>query len=465
MDQEFIDLMNLLLLGTKTPSLERTVLNPDYAGDINDNVETLNANLGIRPCEDIAFIGESPCFKKLIPNYSVCNSIDTSFYPVIGPVPFASCSDKPVFATFGLNPKFGKDTCEEKMIAGNDLKRYSAFYNSKSLTDEGVFPFVLSRSKYYDNLFQLYRGIISGKYKTLKEIFPENNKTQINFENRRLLKDSPWIIAELIPFHSVKTSVSINKLYKKNSNYKDYHTKLFKILNDKLDDQGIVLSHGKASSDVTLDQLKEKLSYIESDNHSYTLAMWEKRLVIILNDFLGRAGKGQKFRTHEQYQKLVETILDYCQRKKYSIPKYLDCIDKKSFEDNPIAKNLTVELSSNKKNLENLIRQRNLNNIAEADSIGTKTIEFFQVDVNMVFKEGVFVRIHPKYSRDDQTIFTGKIKRIFSHNIDHLPKKKGDEEATIEVIPSNQRPKKKYHVDFKEIESLTKDELDALGLK
>lgn len=325
MDQEFIRLMQISLGNPNptVPSIDHN-LNPDYAAEINAHVANLNAGLNLHGPNQ--FVGNLICPEN--PNGLV-----------VGPVCFSSTfngilpneeSNPFVLAVFGLNPKLGSHTCSEKRLAGNNLESYAAFYNSQSFNPNGVFPLVLNPIvRYYKYLLTVYVSFLYGKFFVWSRFVKRypNPVDQLNWLKSKLL-NCPIIVPEYIPFHSDKSStIHLTSLYATGLNYPDYHEALFNMLKRRLNETGILLSNGKSSTDALVNiigtDLISPIKYFTPRKVlSHTLAIWNGRLVVMLNDFLGRAGTGNRFITDDHIKYLLMDILVYCKSNGTELPKH-----------------------------------------------------------------------------------------------------------------------------------------------
>ena len=463
MDQEFIRLMQILL-GNPIRTIESSShkLNPDYAKEINDHVDTLNTSLGIKPCEDSAFIGEAPCNKKLEPNSLICNLIEKPNHPTIGPVPFASSGDKPAFAFIGLNPLFDKKNnsgCEEKIKAGNLLGDYAAFYNSKSCTPNGIFPFIFNPlGKYYRNIFILIYSLCKGEFRNWDSISPnrktKEDKIAISNTYLELITKCPIIVPELIPFHSSSTKISIDTLYHKIPIYRHYHSELLKVLDNKLHPEGIIFVHGKASSDAITGQMSDNLRDIEKfpkeQKTTHKIGIWEGRVVVILSSFVG--SRNGAFCTNDEIKDLIYNILQYISLKNKKIP--CNCNNMKLSAQDVSPKILVSQSSDSNKDLEQIelsinVKQEDDNQVRKRRRRGEVgiIIEAFTDDTKGL-RAGDSV-LFPESRKKGAEWIEGKIDHIF-FNSDTTK-----QEAKI-IVDDGTKYGKKYYRELHEIEKADK---------
>lgn len=297
-----------VLLGNPKPAIPSSAqnLNPDYAATINSHVAHLNGGLKLRG--KLQFIGSHNC-------------PGNPSSPVLGPAVFASSGNKPVFAVFGLNPLFSiSSICQEKKLAGNNLADYAAFYNSKSCTTNGVFPFLFGPlGSYYRNIFLILYSLCKSGFEEWDLIFPRQNRKEIVKDTYlKLIKHCPIIVSELIPFHSSQTgTINIANLYTCDPNYKDYHDRLFVFLDLQLASNGILFSHGKAASNALRQVLVARGVVITRISAKYEFAIWNGRLVIILDQFLRTRGG---VNSNSDFNTLINDILKELKKLGMTVP-------------------------------------------------------------------------------------------------------------------------------------------------
>jgi hypothetical protein len=204
----------------------------------------------------------------------------------------------------------GDSTCREKEDAGNNLGDYSAFYNSGSI------PFVLNNpisrpkmSRYYANIFKiLYPLIINNVFIPWATIFHGcGNAEQKAARYMTEILAEPIIVAELIPFHSKETpTINIPNLYASDPNYQIYHNELFNMLNLRLANNGILFSNGQSASKALKDVLAHRGLVINRAIPGCDFGTWNNRLVVLLNEQLGR--RNGRFNSNIQYEALINEI-------------------------------------------------------------------------------------------------------------------------------------------------------------
>ena len=137
------------------------------------------------------------------------------------------------------------------------------------------------------------------------------------------------IVPEFIPFHSRRTGyISQQKLYSCGLNYENYHKYLFNILDNRLCVNGFLLSNGQSSSRTLINYIGNSLTHIKpycaaNGVLSHTLAIWNDRIVIILNDFLGRSqGKNLRFKNQDQLKNLIRDVITFSKSFNLELPKF-----------------------------------------------------------------------------------------------------------------------------------------------
>ena len=266
--------------------------------------------------------------KAFVGNYN-CPGNNSS--PVLGPVPFASfpnfnndkANNKPFkIAVFGLNPFLGGRVCAEKAAGRNDLGDYAKFYTSEryipNVFRSASIPFVLNdpqadnaMSRYYLNIFKILYPLINHcDYQPAPDIFKGcgTPAQKANLYLANLIK-APLIVAELIPFHSIETAtIDIGRLYTFNRNcYQTYHQEMFKMLDAKLANNGILFSNGNAASHALCDVLGNNLVIINTINGAQ-FGVWNGRFVILLFHQLGSKGGVFNGNKQKQMDGLINTI-------------------------------------------------------------------------------------------------------------------------------------------------------------
>lgn len=171
------------------------------------------------------------------------------------PVVFNTVPTKVKLVYLGLNPFLNDETVKEKIKAGESLESYTEFYiGYKTYYHVLGIDEKKKMSTYYQTLGNILNYFKCGNYLNWRDHFTIEIEKELGLKKyyTDLLDSVPTMVAETIPFHSMKTSTidlkTLKKLISENESFKLYILKLKEIIEESLEDNGYIIADGKAAT-------------------------------------------------------------------------------------------------------------------------------------------------------------------------------------------------------------------------
>lgn len=222
------------------------------------------------------------------------------------PVPFVSAGSPIRVAILGLNPKLD----HESDLYQGDWEGYAAIHTSPELQEDHVFRGASrGMGPYYRKVAMLVTALTKGVFMSWAKPTPDDREER----SRRLIRESPLCVAELIPFHSNETTVGaqgLAKLRQANDSYGKYLTGLLQMLDQYLAEDGWLVCNGVGPCQAVREFLGSDLQLeCEEEAKGYSFGRWKGRKVIFLHHFLGTTN--QPLNAHREIREMFSHAYEH----------------------------------------------------------------------------------------------------------------------------------------------------------